>query len=244
MEGVKIEEENDKKETSESEESEESEDEILNRFPQYVSNEDWFELGIQYGLLKTQCKALIDKFYTRDFSSGVGVWKYHNYDLETSLNRMFKFVEEFGKYHQSVFEIEANKWCGLASLFFENRLTDLMINAVGDDSPLVDKSEEPYKPAERIRKSWFDSVESFELLFASRDALVQQCFLNSIEYNEEEMDFDRYTGRSIKFEVKHLHDRDYLKNYWRTVACWHLEDLAQFQAALAFQSAEESTDKL
>jgi hypothetical protein len=120
--------------------------------------------------------------------------------------------------------------------------------ACGEKLPPEDEPDtrRPWPPA-HLPEVWFDLESSFELLSASKDALIQECTLNNVRLpgnscgDEAIIDFDCSVGMSSLEYARKLQSRNatdsLVKNYWRRVASSHLEDLLQYQIEMAFVTA-------
>jgi len=128
----------------------------------------------------------------------------------------------------------------------------LNLETFGDDLPPEDEVDTRRKwPPEPLSTDWFDYKKSFELLMESKDALVHQCSLNNarlpgsviVDEGTIRDDPDEHVKMNILEHAAYLKSRSEdnasLKEYWRKMVSFHLEDLLQYNSEMAFINAEK-----
>ena len=199
---------------------------------------DWFMLGVHHQLLLEQCLALRRKFRGeprcfRKLSAGL------DRDLREGLYHAKHFlkVNLVDENSSRDYDGEVDKWCSIASHFFENRNNYILLSSTGNDKTLIDKDGQ--WPPEPLEMDWFDFEKSFNILSKSECELYEACNDVGIEYPENEEAICLMQMESEKPAVcwkllKKENRGKEGKEFWRNQAVMHLRDLMTHQQDLIF----------
>jgi hypothetical protein len=201
---------------------------------------DWFMLGVHHQLLLEQCLALRRKFSCehrcfRVLSAGL------HCDLSEGLYhaRAFLKFNLIGENSTRDYEREVNKWCTIASHFFENRNNYIMLTRTGNDKTAAKDRQWP--PAQ-LPVDWFDFEKSFDILAESQHLLWNACSARGIEYPENEeaiclshtTETDECTAEEQWKLLQKENRVEEGKEHWRNQAVIQLRDLMTYQQDLLF----------
>ena len=212
-----------------------------------VKHGDWFALGMDYALLKVLCLAMMREFHrepktegtkSRSLAERVEDANYHA--NKWNLNEMSRSPRVISE----ALKREVERWCSVATLFMQNRMSHLHLEAFGDKLPAEDEIDTKRKwPPADLPETWFDFEKSFELLCSSRDALIHECTLNNIRLpgncrgEEEAIDFYTDAGMPLMDYARKVKSRtrtdSCVKNYWRRMVVYHMEDLLEYYSEMA-----------
>ncbi len=212
---------------------------------------EWFLLGIDYGLLQTNCMSMMKEFLRNPGTNGT-----RSRSLTERVYDAWWLANEWNldseQHCGPDVKKQVEKWCAEASLFLQNRMAYLNLETFGDDLPPEDEVDTRRKwPPEPLSTDWFDYKKSFELLMESKDALVHQCSLNNarlpgsviVDEGTIRDDPDEHAKTDILEHAAYLKSRSEsnasLKEYWRKMVSFHLEDLLQYNSEMAFINADK-----
>lgn len=212
----------------------------------------WFVLGQFYVLLKLHCSAMYremqrniksDDLVSRSLAERVeDAWFYTCVSTCTAVLHG-GFVEQ---------KTKQERWGALASLFLQNRLNWLKMKTFGDDLPAEDEADTRRSwPPEELPKDWFSFEKSFDLLQQSRDALIHECSMNSIQLpsyccpnpNEHE-DLEESGMSMMEYAEKLMRQPNGImlaKKYWFSRVSEFMEDLLLFYSEMAFVNEDTNT---
>jgi hypothetical protein len=117
----------------------------------------WFEFGNQCGVLKAHCLSMLREFHREPKNAGT-----NSRSLMERVEDAWYYVKQ--GWHPASYNEEVDRFCSIASICLQNRMSYLLLVACGEKLPPEDEPDtrRPWPPA-HLPEVWFDLESSFEL---------------------------------------------------------------------------------